>query len=169
MIPLSKERLDMAAFSFSYHMNGGCVWETDPFWGNMYVWETLLRYRFEEHSFNHSASFSRKTVNAGFSFHSCLLIVHAFMRIKETRIKIKLCGIFWMDWSTLCIHLWSFQNDPWVVSSSIPTTKQSPRFSILTQTFKSEIRPRFSIALCIQVNQHKTKIAKSKLELGVLS
>jgi hypothetical protein len=30
---------------------------------------------------------SRKTVNAGFSFHSCLLTVHAFMRIKETRIK----------------------------------------------------------------------------------
>jgi hypothetical protein len=112
---------------------------------------------------------SRKTVNAGFSFHSCVLIVQAFMRIKETKVKIKLCGIFWMDWSTLCIHLWSFQNDPWVVSSSIPTTKQSPRFSILTQTFKSEIHPRFSIALYIQVNQHKTKIAKSKLELGVLS
>jgi hypothetical protein len=44
---------------------------------------------------------SRKTVNAGFSFHSCLLTVHAFTRIKETRIKIKLCGIFWTDWSTV--------------------------------------------------------------------
>ena len=31
MIPLSKERLDMAAYTFSYHMNGGCVLETDPF------------------------------------------------------------------------------------------------------------------------------------------
>ncbi len=31
MIPLSKERLDMAAYTFSYHMNGGCVVETDPF------------------------------------------------------------------------------------------------------------------------------------------
>jgi hypothetical protein len=110
---------------------------------------------------------SSKTVNAGFSFHSCLLTVHAFTRIKETRIKIKLCGIFWMDWSTSCIHLWSFQNNPWVVSSSIPTTKQSPRSSILTQTFKSEMHPRCFIALCIQVNQHKTKIVKSKLELGV--
>jgi hypothetical protein len=112
---------------------------------------------------------SRKTVNAGFSFTSCLLTVHAFTRIKETRIKIKLCGIFWMDWSMSCIHLWSFQNDPWVVSSSIPTTKQSLRSSILTQTFKSEMHPRFSSALCIQVNQHKTQIGKSKLKLGVLS
>jgi hypothetical protein len=28
MIPLSKERFDMAAYTFSYHMNGGCVLET---------------------------------------------------------------------------------------------------------------------------------------------
>jgi hypothetical protein len=37
---------------------------------------------------------SRKTVNADFSFHSCLLTVHAFMRIKETRIKKKLVVFF---------------------------------------------------------------------------
>jgi hypothetical protein len=37
---------------------------------------------------------SGKTVNASFSFHSCLLTVHAFMRMKEKRIKIKPCGIF---------------------------------------------------------------------------
>jgi hypothetical protein len=36
-------------------MNGGCVLETNPFWGNINVRETLLRYRFEEHSFSHSA------------------------------------------------------------------------------------------------------------------
>jgi hypothetical protein len=113
---------------------------------------------------------SRKTVNAGFSFNSCLLTVHAFMmRIMETRIKIKPCGIFWMDRSTKYIYSWSFQNDPWVVSSSMRTTNQSPRFSILTQTFKSEMYPRFSIALCIQANQHRTKIAKNKFEPGVLS
>ncbi len=146
MIPLSKERLDMDAYTFSYHLNGGCVLETDPFWGNINVRETLLRYRFEEHSFSHSASCFKKDCECRF-FFSCLLTVHAFTRIKETRIKIKLCGIFWMDRSTSCIHLWSFQNDPWVVSSSIPTTKQSPRSSILTQTFKSEMHPRFSIAL----------------------
>jgi hypothetical protein len=50
MIPLSKERLDMAEYTFLYYMNGGCLTETDPFWGNNNVWETLLRYRFEEHS-----------------------------------------------------------------------------------------------------------------------
>ncbi len=37
MIPLSKERLDMAAYTFSHHMNGGCVLETDPFWGDINV------------------------------------------------------------------------------------------------------------------------------------
>ena len=56
MIPLSKERLDMAAYTFSYHMNEGCLTETNPFWGNSNVRETLLRYRFEEHSISHSAS-----------------------------------------------------------------------------------------------------------------
>ncbi len=39
----------------------------------------------------------------------------------------------------------------------------------LTPTFKSEMHPKYSIALCIQANQHKTKIAKNKLELGTLS
>ncbi len=29
--------------------------------------------------------------------------------------------------------------------------------------------PRFSISLCIQANQHRTKIAKNKFELGMLS
>ncbi len=112
---------------------------------------------------------SRKTVNAGFFFHSCLPSVHAFTRIKETRIKIKHCGTFWMDRSMTCIHLWSFHNNQWVVSSLMLTTKQSLKSSILTQTFKSEMHLKFSTALCIQVNQHKMKIAKSKLELGVLS
>ena len=36
----------------------------------------------------------------------------------------------------------------------MPTIKQSPTFSILTPTFKSKMHPKFSIALCIQANQH---------------
>jgi hypothetical protein len=36
-IPLSPARLDMAAYTFSYHMNGGCVLEKDCFGGNMHV------------------------------------------------------------------------------------------------------------------------------------
>jgi hypothetical protein len=38
----------MAAYTFSYHMNGGCALEKDPFWGNSHVRETLLKYRFKE-------------------------------------------------------------------------------------------------------------------------
>jgi hypothetical protein len=77
-IPLSKERLDMAAYTFSYHMKGGCVPETDPFWGNVNVPETLLRYRFEEHSFSHSASCFKKDCECRFLF--------PFMSTKSTYI-----------------------------------------------------------------------------------
>ncbi len=66
MIPLSKERLDVAAYTFSYHMNGGCVLETNPCWGDINVRETLLRYRFEEHSF--SASCFKKDCECRFLF-----------------------------------------------------------------------------------------------------
>jgi hypothetical protein len=78
MISLSKERLDMAAYTFSYHMKGGCVPETDPFWGNGNVRETLLRYRFEEHSFGHSASCFKKDCECRFLF--------PFMSTKSTYI-----------------------------------------------------------------------------------
>ena len=36
-IPLSAERLDMAANTFSYHMDDGCALETDSFWVNIHV------------------------------------------------------------------------------------------------------------------------------------
>jgi hypothetical protein len=60
VIPLSQERFEMAACTFSYHMNEGCVLESNSFWGNISVRETLLTYRFEEHSFSHSASCFKK-------------------------------------------------------------------------------------------------------------
>jgi hypothetical protein len=117
MIPLSKERLDMAAYTFSYHMNGGCVLETDPF---------RVMSMFERHCSGtdlknihlvivHPAS--RKIVNADFFSRSCLQNLHTFTRTKVTKTKIKLCGTFSIDLSILYIHLWSFQNDPWYVSS----------------------------------------------------
>jgi hypothetical protein len=28
-------------------MNGGCALEKDSFWGNMHVWEKLLKHRFK--------------------------------------------------------------------------------------------------------------------------
>jgi hypothetical protein len=68
MIPLSKERLDMAAYTFSYHVSGGCVLETNPFLGDINVRETLLRYRFEEQSFSHSASCFKKDCECRFLF-----------------------------------------------------------------------------------------------------
>ncbi len=68
MIPSSQERLDMAAYTFSYHMNGGCVLEMDPFWGDINVQEKLLRYRFEEHSFSHSALCFKKHCECPFLF-----------------------------------------------------------------------------------------------------
>ncbi len=67
-IPLSQERLDMAAYTFSYHMSGGCLLETDPFWGDINVQDTLLRYRFEEHSFIHSALCFKKDCECKFLF-----------------------------------------------------------------------------------------------------
>jgi hypothetical protein len=32
IISLSKERLDMAAYTFTYHMENGCALEKDQFW-----------------------------------------------------------------------------------------------------------------------------------------
>jgi hypothetical protein len=58
----------MASYTFLYHMNGGCVSETDPFWGDVNVWETLLRYRFEENSFGHSALCFKKDCECRFLF-----------------------------------------------------------------------------------------------------
>ncbi len=60
IIPLSPARLDMAAYTFSYHMNGGCALESDPFWGNNCIRETMLKYRFDKHSASHSASCLKK-------------------------------------------------------------------------------------------------------------
>ena len=60
-IPLTPARLDMAAYTFSYHMNGGCALEKDCFWGNMHVRETLLKHRFEEHSSCHCGSCFKKS------------------------------------------------------------------------------------------------------------
>jgi hypothetical protein len=60
VIPLSKERLEMAAYTFTYHMENGCALEKDPFMGNIHVCELLFKYRFEEHSASHSMSCFKK-------------------------------------------------------------------------------------------------------------
>ncbi len=67
-IPLISERLDMAAYTFSYHMHKGCALESDPFWGHTEIPKTLLKYRFEEHSACHCASCFKKGCECRFLF-----------------------------------------------------------------------------------------------------
>ncbi len=112
---------------------------------------------------------SKRAVSVGFLFHSCQLLLHTYMRIEVTTTIMKLCGFVWMDLSTVCIHLWLSQKDPWAVSSSMHTINQSEKFSISIQTSKVEMRCKFSTALCTRANQHKTKTAKNSCILGVQS
>jgi hypothetical protein len=83
----------MAAYTFSYHMKNGCALEKDSFWGNKYVWELLLKFRFEEHSAYHKRLASRKDVCVDFFSHLCQQPLHTFMRIKVTIMKKKYYGI----------------------------------------------------------------------------
>jgi hypothetical protein len=101
-IPLSPARLDMAAYTFSYHMNGGCALEKDCFGGNMHVWERLLKHRFKEHSSCHSGSCFKKVASVDSCFLICLHHVHTSTKIKETTTSTRLCGTHWIDQLTLC-------------------------------------------------------------------
>ena len=67
-LPISQERLDMASYLHSYHMDGGCVPEKDKFWGDKNIRHTLLKYRFEEHSNGHRASCFKKGCECRFLF-----------------------------------------------------------------------------------------------------
>ncbi len=49
-------------------MNGGCALEKDAFWGNSHVQETLLKYRFKEHSSCHVAYCFKKGCKCRFLF-----------------------------------------------------------------------------------------------------
>ncbi len=91
-IPLSPERLDMTAYTFLYHMNGGCALETDSFWGNIHVQETLLKYGLKNIHLVTVHPASRKVASVNSCFLSCLQLVHTFTRIKETTIRTKHCG-----------------------------------------------------------------------------
>jgi hypothetical protein len=93
MIPLSIERLDMVAYTFTYHMEYGCALEKDPFCGDIHVCEILLKYRFEEYLASHSMSSFKKGASVGSYSHLCQLTVHTFMRIEMRRMKKKHCGI----------------------------------------------------------------------------
>lgn len=68
IIPISRERLDMAAYLHSYHMNEGCARESDPYWGKKEIRDILLKYRFEEHSANHAGSCFKKGCECRFLY-----------------------------------------------------------------------------------------------------
>ncbi len=48
---------------------------------------------------------SRKFVNVGLSVRSCQQTLRTSTRTKDKMIKIKLCGTFWMDQSTLYLFM----------------------------------------------------------------
>ena len=52
-LPISPERLDIAAYTYSYHMDGSCHPLKDPFWANEDIRTALLTLRFDEHSWRH--------------------------------------------------------------------------------------------------------------------
>ena len=60
VLPMSPERLDMAAYTYSYNLDGGCAIEEDIFWGNKKLRDILLRVRFDEHEWCHRASCFKK-------------------------------------------------------------------------------------------------------------
>jgi len=69
MIPLSSERLDIAAYTYSYHMKGGCHPIKDEFWSDEKLRRLLVKLRFEEHSWYHRQSCFKKV---GHLMHACL-------------------------------------------------------------------------------------------------
>ena len=59
-LPISSQQLDIAAFTYSYHLEGGCYLEEHPFWGNKDIQTILLRLQFDEHKSSHSKSCYKK-------------------------------------------------------------------------------------------------------------
>jgi hypothetical protein len=78
-------------------MNGGCVLETNPFWGIINVQETLHRYRFEEHSFSHSASCFKKDCECRFLFPFMSTTCACFHEDRGDKDQNKTLRYFWMD------------------------------------------------------------------------
>jgi hypothetical protein len=66
--PISKERLEMAAYLHSYHRNEGCAPVLDPFLGNKNIRDIFLKYRFEKHSASHAGSCFKKGCECRFLF-----------------------------------------------------------------------------------------------------
>jgi hypothetical protein len=173
-IPLSPERLDMAAYTFSHHMKGGCALESDSFWEHNNTRKTLLKYRFEEHSACHCASCFKKGCKHRFLFtfmstHSTYIHEDGGDNNNNETLWFCLNGSINSVYPFMCIHSWLSPKDPWAASSSMHTINQSQKFSISIQTSKLEMRCKFSIALCTRANQHKMKTVEDSSVLGMQS
>ncbi len=66
--PLSDARRDMAAYTYSYHMDKGSDPINDEFWGNTKVRDLLLRLCFDQHEYNHRHSCFKKGCECRFMF-----------------------------------------------------------------------------------------------------
>ncbi len=91
IIPLSKERLDMAAYTFTYHMENGFALEKTALGGINMFGNSCSNIGLKNIQTRHLAS--RKDVNVDSFSHSCQLPVHTFMRIKVFKMIMKYCGI----------------------------------------------------------------------------
>lgn len=67
-IPVSGERIDIASYTYSYHMEGGCERIDDPFWGDPKIRKALLTLRFDEHDARHRNSCFKKGCECRFFF-----------------------------------------------------------------------------------------------------
>ena len=65
-LPLTPERLDIAALRHSYDTKDGCVKLDDHFWANKDVRDVLLRFKFDEHDWKHRSSCFKKGCDCRF-------------------------------------------------------------------------------------------------------
>jgi len=147
-IPLSLERLDMAVYTYSYHMNEGCASEKDLFWGNKNICKILLKYRFEEHSACHCPSCFKKGCKCRFLLPFMSTPCTHIHKDRGDNSKNKtMC--FYLNETVVSVY-------PFIVLPKRPMgchftnahNTQSQQFSIATQTSKLEMRCKFSTALC---------------------
>ena len=67
-LPPTKEKLDQAAYLFSYHMIGGCNQSNDDFWGDSRIRQLLLTQRFDHHDYKHRHGCFKKGCECRFLF-----------------------------------------------------------------------------------------------------
>ena len=67
-LPLSDARIDIAAYTYSYHITDKLNPISDNFWGNKNVRDILLRSCFDQHEYNHRHSCFKKGCECRFMF-----------------------------------------------------------------------------------------------------